>query len=85
MSFHKKAIIAFAIFHVVFTMGGLVAGNLQAYPAPSNDQDLIGQGVWPYVWVMFCVASSLVILALMYFVRMINKVMTRILRSNRGI
>lgn len=77
MSFHKKAFIAFAIFHAIFTLGGLVAGSLQAYPAPSNDQDLIIQGVWPYIWVIFCVALSLMIIALAYFVRTIIKVSSR--------
>lgn len=82
MSFHKKVFIAFAIFHAIFTLGGLVAGSLQVYPAPNNDQDLIGQGVWPYVWVMFCVASSLGILALAYFVRAIIKAFSRLKNEN---
>lgn len=49
MSFHKKALIAFLIFHIVVTLGGLLVGALQTYPAPTNDRDMISQGVWSYV------------------------------------
>ncbi len=78
MSFHKKALIAFLIFHIVVTLGGLLVGSLRTYPAPNNDQDLIGQGVWPYVWVLFTVMISLFGLGFAYLARVATKLLGRI-------
>lgn len=76
MSFHKKALITFMIFHIVVTLGGVLADKLQTHPQPTNDQDMIVQGVGLYVWVLFTVVMSLVGLGVAYFVRGIAKLIS---------
>lgn len=77
MSFNKKALIGFLIFHAIFTAGGLIAGLVLNAPIPTNDQDMVAQGVWPYVWMLFGAALSLVGLALAYLVRVVVRLMKR--------
>ena len=67
MSFHKKALIAFVIFHIGFTLADVLADKLQAHPAPTNDQDMIVRGVGLYVWVLFTLLTSLIGLGVAYF------------------
>ncbi len=81
MSFHKKALITFVIFHLVFTMGGLLADSLQTHPEPTNDRDLIAQGVGLYVWVLFTVVISLIGLAVAYSFRAIARFLGRVRNS----
>lgn len=81
MSFHKKALIAFAIFHIIVTLGGLLVGSLRTYPAPNNDQDLIGQGVWPYVWVLFCTVISFIGLGSAYLIRATTRLVSQMRKS----
>lgn len=83
MSFHKKALIAFVIFHLVFTLGGLLADSLQTHPEPTNDQNMIAQGVGLYVWVLFTVMISLVGLAVAYSFRAIARLLSRLLKSEQ--
>ncbi len=78
MSFHKKALIGFLIFHAVFTFGGLIAGLAQKTPIPTNDQDMVVQGVWPYMWVLFGAFLSLVGLALAYLMRAAVRLVKRL-------
>lgn len=80
MSFHKKALVTFVIFHLVFTLGGLLADSLQTHPEPTNDQDLIVQGVGLYVWVLFTVVISLIALAAAYSFRAIARLLGRLRR-----
>jgi len=68
MSFHKKALITFVIFHLVFTLGGLLADSLQMHPGPTNDRDMIAKGVGFYVWVIFTAVISLVAIGLAYLI-----------------
>jgi hypothetical protein len=83
MSFHKKALITFVIFHLVFTLGGLLADGLQTHPEPTNDQDFIVQGVGLYVWVLFSLLVSLVGLAVAYSFRAIARLFGRLRRSEQ--
>jgi len=83
MSFHKKALITFVIFHLVFTLGGLLADGLQTHPEPTNDQDFIVQGVGLYVWVLFTLLVSLVGLAVAYSFRAIARLFGRLRRSEQ--
>lgn len=78
MSFHKKALIAFLLFHAVFTVGALIIGFSQTVPEPTNDQDMIIEGVWPYVVVLFLLALSLVVLAVAYLKWGIVKLVKRL-------
>lgn len=77
MSFHKKALVAFVIFHIVVTLGGLLVGILQTHPTPTNDRDMISQGVWPYVWVLSIVMMSLIGLGVAFLARGIAKLIGR--------
>lgn len=77
MSFHKKALITFVIFHIVFTLGGVLADKLQTHPEPTNDQDMIVRGVGLYVWVLFTLLISLIGLGFAYLVRGIVKLIGR--------
>jgi succinate-acetate transporter protein len=83
MSFHKKALITFVIFHLVFTLGGLLADSLQTHPDPTNDQAFIAQGVGLYVWVLFTLLVSLVGLAVAYSFRAIARFFGRLRRSEQ--
>ena len=83
MRFHKKALITFVIFHLVFTLGGLLADGLQTHPEPTNDQDFIVQGVGLYVWVLFTLLVSLVGLAVAYSFRAIARLFGRLRRSEQ--
>ncbi len=78
MSFHKKALITFLIFHIVVTLGGLLVGILQTHPTPANDRDMISQGVWPYVWVLSTAMMSLIGLGVAYLVRGVAKLIRRL-------
>ena len=60
MSFHIKALVTFVTFHIIVTLGGVLTDKLQTHPEPTNDQDMIAQGVELYVWVLFTVVMSLV-------------------------
>jgi hypothetical protein len=73
MSFHKKALIAFVIFHILFTLGGLLADSLQTHPEPTNDQDFIVQGVGLYVWVLVTFVISSIGLGIAYFSRVTSE------------
>ena len=81
MSFHKKALITFVIFHLVFTLGGLLADSLQTHPEPMNDRDMIAQGVGLSVLVLFTVVTSLMGLAAAYFFRAIARLIGRMRNS----
>ena len=81
MSFHKKALIAFLIFHIVVTLGGLLVGFLQTYPEPTNDRDMISQGVRPYVWVLFCTVISFIGLGSAYLIRAITRLVSQMRKS----
>jgi succinate-acetate transporter protein len=83
MSFHKKALITFVIFHLVFTLGGLLADGLQTHPEPTNDQDFIVQGVGLYVWVLFTLVISLVGLSAAYFFRLFARLLGRVGSSKK--
>lgn len=83
MSFHKKALITFVIFHLVFTFGGLLADSLQTHPEPTNDQDFIVQGVGLYVWVLFTLVISMVGLAVAYSFRAIARLFGRLSRTKQ--
>lgn len=84
MSFHKKALITFAIFHIVVTLGGVLADKLQTHPEPTNDRDMIAQGVGLYVWVLFTVVMSLIGLGVAYFVRGIVKLVGRLRKTKQA-
>jgi hypothetical protein len=71
------------IFHLVFTLGGLLADGLQTHPEPTNDQDFIVQGVGLYVWVLFTLLVSLVGLAVAYSFRAIARLFGRLRRSEQ--
>lgn len=75
MSFHKKALLAFVIFHLIFTVGGVLVDKLQTHPEPTNDQDMIAQGVGLYVWVLFTLLLSLVGLGFAYLFRAVTKLL----------
>ena len=70
MSFHKKAFLAFLAFHIVMTIGGLVAEEIRLMNGAYSDND-------PYIpmmavamfWVILCVSISMVGLALAYLIR----------------
>jgi hypothetical protein len=81
MSFHKKVLIAFIAFHAVVTAGGLLAGLLLSTPEPTNDQDMVAQGVWPYVWIMFWTAASVVAVGAIYLVRAVIRVYKKVRKS----
>jgi succinate-acetate transporter protein len=83
MSFHKKALITFVIFHLVFTLGGLLADSLQTHPDPTNDQAFIAQGVGLYVWVLFTVAISLIGVGAAYFFRLVARLLGRVHTSKK--
>lgn len=78
MSFHKKALITFVIFHIVVTLGGVLADKLQTHPEPTNDQDMIVRGVGLYVYVLFTLLMSLIGLGVAYLVRGIAKLIERV-------
>jgi lysylphosphatidylglycerol synthetase-like protein (DUF2156 family) len=82
MSFHKKALIGFLIFHAIFTVGGMIAGLSQNAPTPTNDRDMVAKGVWPYVWVLLGAALSLVGLALAYLTRAAVRLINRLLKKS---
>ena len=75
MTFHTKALIAFFIFHIVVTGGGLIVGSLQTV-TPTNDQDMVVEGVWRIVYPMITLTLSLGVLSVVYLTRGIWK-MTR--------
>lgn len=83
MSFHKKALIAFVIFNLVFTLGGLLADTLQTHPEPTNDRDMIVKGVGLYVWVLFTVAISLIGVGAAYFFRLVARLLGRVRTSKK--
>jgi hypothetical protein len=83
MSFHKKALITFVIFHIIFTLGGLLADSLQTHPEPTNDQDFIVQGVGLYVWMLFTLVISMVGLAVAYSFRAIARLFGRLRRTKQ--
>ena len=83
MSFHKKTLITFVIFHLVFTLGGLLADSLQTHPDPTNDQAFIAQGVGLYVWVLFTVAISLIGVGAAYFFRLVARLLGRVHTSKK--
>lgn len=84
MSFHKKALITFVIFHIVFTLGGVLADTIQTHPEPTNDQDMVAQGVGLYVWVLFTLVMSLIGLGVAYFVRGIAKFIGRLRKPKQA-
>ena len=84
MSFHKKALVAFVIFLIVVTLGGLLVGILQTHPTPANDRDMISQGVWPYVWVLFTVMMSLIGLGTAYLLRDGAKLIGRLRKTKQA-
>jgi hypothetical protein len=83
MSFHKKALITFVIFHLVFTLGGLLTDSLQTHPEPTNDRDFIVQGVGLYVWVLFALVISLFGLSAAYFSRLVARLLGRVGSSKK--
>jgi len=82
MSFHKKALITFVIFHIVVTLGGLLVGILQTHPTPTNDRDMISQGVWPYVWVLFWAVISFIGLGSAYLIRTVTRMVSQMRKSD---
>jgi hypothetical protein len=45
MSFHIKALVTFVTFHIIVILGGVLTDKRQTHPEPTNDQDMIAQGV----------------------------------------
>ena len=70
MSFHGKVFSVFLAFHVVVTVGGLLADEIRLMNGAYSDND-------PYIpmmavamfWVILCVSISMVGLALAYLIR----------------
>jgi lysylphosphatidylglycerol synthetase-like protein (DUF2156 family) len=81
MSFHKKALIGFLIFHLVVTGGILIAGFAQDVPTPTNDRDMVAQGVWPYVTALFLLVLSLVGLVIAYLLRGVLQLVKRLRKT----
>lgn len=84
MSFHKNGLITFVIFHIVATSGGVLADKLQTHPEPTNDRDMIAQGVGLYVWVLFTLLMSLIGLGVAYLVRGIAKLISRLYKKKQA-
>ena len=62
----------------------MLADKLQTHPEPTNDQDMIAQGVGLYVWVLFTVVMSLIGLGAAYFVRGIVKLVGRLRKTKQA-
>ncbi|PIT71368.1 hypothetical protein [Limnohabitans sp. B9-3] len=84
MSFHKKALITFAIFHIFVTLGGVLADKLQTHLEPTNDRDMIAQGVGLYVYVLFTLLMSLIGLGVAYSVQCTAKLIGRLHKKKQA-
>lgn len=74
MNFHFKALITFLAFHIVVTIGGLLADQINLMSSTYSDEQQVPMDVVVIIWTTLCLGVSLAGLALAYLLRKVVRV-----------